>query len=236
MTGAFVLPARQEDNRYSTWRMCGWIGTRNAGLCRLVADPDLRRPVVAHQIPKETGWPESEYGPPGSTRSFKTEIADSARGLLAAMREIVWAIDPQRASLDNLAAQIRQFTSDLLEAQEIRWEFRVPEEMDRIKLDPEQRRQLLLIFKEALHNIERHSGCTTVTLSIALSHHRLAAEIRDDGHGFVVPTGRTPRTSGRGNGLENMRKRAAHLGGHLDIRSSPGQGTHLELTIPLKRR
>jgi signal transduction histidine kinase/ligand-binding sensor domain-containing protein len=165
-----------------------------------------------------------------------TEIADSARGLLAATREIVWAIDPQRAGLDNLAAQIRQFASDLLEAQAIRWEFRVPEEMDRVKLDPEQRRQLLLIFKEALHNIERHSGCTTASLSIALTHGRLAAEIRDDGRGFVVPAGQSPPFNGRGNGLANMRRRAEQLGGHLDIRSTPGRGTRLDLTIPLKRR
>lgn len=165
-----------------------------------------------------------------------TEIADSARGLLAATREIVWAIDPQRAGLDNLAAQIRQFASDLLEAQAIRWEFRVPAEMDRVKLDPEQRRQLLLIFKEALHNIERHSGCTAASLSIALAHGRLAAEIRDDGRGFVAPAGQSPPTNGGGNGLRNMRRRAEQLGGHLDIRSAPGQGTHLQLTIPLKRR
>ena len=152
------------------------------------------------------------------------------------MREIVWAIDPQRAGLDNLAAQIRQFASDLLEAKAIRWEFQVPEEINQIKLDPEQRRQLLLIFKEALHNIERHSGCTTVGLSIALSHGRLAAEIRDDGRGFVMPAVQSSPANGRGNGLANMCRRAAQLGGRLQIRTAPGRGTRLELTIPLKRR
>ena len=165
-----------------------------------------------------------------------TEIADSARRLLESMREIVWAIDPRRDSLDNLASQIRQFASDLSEAQPIAWEFRAPEEMDRIKLEPEQRRQLLLIFKEAFHNIEQHSGCGNVYLSIALSHHRLEAEIRDDGRGFALPEVQSSPANGRGNGLENMRRRATQLGGHLDIRSAPGEGTCLELSIPLKRR
>jgi signal transduction histidine kinase len=64
----------------------------------------------------------------------------------------------------------------------------------------------------------------------------MAAEIRDDGRGFVVPAAQTPSPNGRGHGLENMRSRAAQLGGRLDIRSAPGQGTHLELTIPIKRR
>jgi signal transduction histidine kinase len=165
-----------------------------------------------------------------------TEIADSARRLLESMREIVWAIDPQRDSLDNLASQIRQFASDLAEAQPITWEFRAPEEMDKIKLEPEQRRQLLLIFKEALHNIERHSSCRSVYVSIALSHRRLVAEIRDDGRGFALPEVQSSPTNGRGNGLDNMRRRAVQLGGHLDIHSAPGEGTYLELTIPLKRR
>ena len=172
----------------------------------------------------------------GKATPMLTEIGDSARGLLASMREIVWAIDPQRDGLDNLASQIREFASDLLEAQGIKWEFRVPEEINKIKLGPEQRRQLLLIFKEALHNIERHSGCSNVHLSIALLHRRLTAEIRDDGRGFVPPAIQASSANGRGNGLPNMRRRAAQLGGHLDIRSAPGEGTCLELTIPLKRR
>lgn len=199
-----------------------------AGLSRVA----ILSEVVKRQVDVNGG------GNPGGVAAapLLTEIADSARGLLAATREIVWAIDPQRASLDNLAAQIRQFASDLLESQAIRWEFRVPEEMDRVKLDPEQRRQLLLIFKEALHNIERHSGCTTVSLSIALSHGCLAAEIRDDGRGFVVPAVPSSPTNGRGNGLANMRRRAAQLGGQLQVRAAPGQGTRLELTVPLKRR
>jgi signal transduction histidine kinase len=173
----------------------------------------------------------------GNPTPMLTEIADSARGLLQSMREIVWAIAPQRDGLDNVASQIREVASDLFEAQAITWEFRVPEELNSIKLEAEQRRQLLLIFKEALHNIERHSGCNNVYLSIALLHRTLTAEIRDDGRGFVPPPVHNSSANGRrGNGLENMRRRAKQLGGHVDIRSSPGEGTCLELTIPLKRR
>ena len=102
----------------------------------------------------------------------------------------------------------------------------MPEELNSIKLEAEQRRQLLLIFKEALHNIERHSGCNNVYLSIALLHRLLTAEIRDDGRGFVPPPVHKSSANGRrGNRLENMRRRAKQLGGHVDIRSSPGEGT-----------
>jgi ligand-binding sensor domain-containing protein/two-component sensor histidine kinase len=175
-------------------------------------------------------------GREGDAMPMLTEIADSARELLESMREIVWAIDPRRDSLDNLVSQIRQFASDLLEAQPIRWEFRVPEEMERIRLEPDQRRQLLLIFREALHNIERHSGCGNVFLSLALSNHQLEAKISDDGRGFAIPQIESTPVNRRGNGLENIRRRVTHLGGHLDIASAPGDGTSVVLTIPLKRR
>ncbi|HKA18847.1 MAG TPA: two-component regulator propeller domain-containing protein [Blastocatellia bacterium] len=164
-----------------------------------------------------------------------TDIADSARGLVDSMSDIVWSIDPRKDDLNNVASRIRQFASDVLEARGIDWEFKATEEIGNIKLPPEQRRHLYLIFKEAINNVARHSACSRVTLEISISHDRLIGSIRDDGRGFAVQSGDGIPGNGRGgNGLKNMQARAVELGGRLEIVSKPGSGTQLSLEIPLK--
>ena len=165
-----------------------------------------------------------------------TEIAESARSLVGSMRDIVWAIDPRRDDLSNVIIRIQQFASDVLESRNIEWDFQGPPELEKIKLDSEQRRHLFLIFKEAINNIARHADCKCVSLNISVAHNLLVAEIRDNGRGFAGPQNAHSSTNGRGgHGLENMRSRVADLGGHLSIDSTPGQGTLLKVNIPLKR-
>lgn len=162
-----------------------------------------------------------------------TEIADSARVLVDSMRDIVWAIDPGHDDLASLIYRVRQFASDVLEPRKIKFGFPAPTELEKIKLDPDERRHLYLIFKEAINNIARHAGCSSVELRIQILNNRLAAEIRDDGRGFVMP--QPGATNGRGgHGLENMRQRVASLDGRLNIESEPGSGTCLRLSVPLK--
>ncbi len=167
-----------------------------------------------------------------------TEIADSARDLVDSMRDIVWAIDPRRDDLRNVVFRVRQFASDVLEPQEIKLDFQVQPELEKIKLDPEQRRHLFLIFKEAINNIARHAECASVSLSINVSHNQLIVEIRDDGRGFSDLQSQQSPTHERagGHGLENMQSRAAQLGGQLSVDSSPSRGTCLKLTVPLKKQ
>jgi signal transduction histidine kinase len=117
------------------------------------------------------------------------------------------------------------------------WIFKPHQKWRRSKLDPEQRRHLFLIFKEAINNIARHAECASVSLSINVSHNRLIGEIRDDGRGFSdLHPEQSPTNGGAGgHGLGNMQSRAAQLGGNLSVDSSPGRGTCLKLTIPLKK-
>jgi ligand-binding sensor domain-containing protein/signal transduction histidine kinase len=164
-----------------------------------------------------------------------TEIADSARGLAASMREIIWAIDPRQDELGNVVAEVREFASGVLETQGINWDFQVAPELETIKLDPEQRRHLFLIFKEAINNIARHADCRSVSLSLTIARQQLWGEIRDDGCGFTT-NGGGPASVANGHGLENMRRRAAQVGGQVVIDSAPGCGVSIKLMIPLKRR
>jgi len=188
-----------------------------------------RMAVLSEVVKRQTQADHSE------SVDMLTDIAESARGLVDSMSDIVWSIDPRKDDLNNVASRIRQFASDVLEASAIDWEFIAPEETGNIRLAPEQRRHLYLIFKEAINNIARHSGCHKVSLEISISHDQLAASIRDDGRGFAPQLDdRIPFDGRGGNGLKNMQSRAGELGGKLNIASSPGVGTQLTLMIPLK--
>src|SRR5262249_42069883 len=112
--------------------------------------------------------------------SILTEIAESARGAVDSMSDIVWAIDPRRDDLNSVVFRIRQFASDVLGSRKIAWHFHAAAEFDRIKLNPEQRRHLFLIFKEAVTNSVRHAECSSVGLGLRVIDNQIVAEIRDD--------------------------------------------------------
>ena len=126
---------------------------------------------------------------------------------------------------------IRRFAGDLLESRGIAWSLQAPPDAEEVKLSPVERRQLYLVFKEALHNVAQHAGAATVSMSLSVTGRRLSAVIRDDGRGFDEPAEGETR-----HGLGSMTARAAELGGELRIESASGQGTELRLEVPLSGR
>lgn len=93
-------------------------------------------------------------------------------------------------------------------------------------LSARQVSDLLAIAGEALSNVARHARARRVQLSAQLQANRLHLAVSDDGQGF--PLDYVP-----GYGLRNMHERARLLGGELNLNSQPGQGTYLELSMPL---
>src|SRR5262249_146191 len=173
----------------------------------------------------------------GATRDsakILTDIAESARVAVDSMSDIVWAVDPRRDDLSNVVFRVRQFAADVLSAKGIKWQFDAAAELERTKLDPEQRRHIFLIFKEAITNAVRHAECSEVYLSLNIVEGTIAAEIRDNGHGFATPV-LDGDDGSKVHGLSNLRARARQLGGDLQIDSSPN-GTRIRLTIPHKKR
>jgi two-component system NarL family sensor kinase len=88
---------------------------------------------------------------------------------------------------------------------------------------------LYRIAQEALNNIARHAQAGRVNVQIITSAEQAALVIQDDGLGFdptQVPPGRF--------GLVGLSERAKLLGGALELQSEPGQGTRLEVRIPLE--
>ena len=85
--------------------------------------------------------------------------AHTARNVLASMSDIVWAINPRHDYLSDLLQRIRRFASDLFAARDIDFAFRTPGADQDLKLSADMRREIYLVFKEAVNNVVRHSDC-----------------------------------------------------------------------------
>jgi signal transduction histidine kinase len=89
---------------------------------------------------------------------------------------------------------------------------------------------LYRVAQEALHNALRHSGAAEIRVTLSRSPRRVILEVADDGHGFAPDAPDAPG----GLGLASMRGRAAAAGGTLTIRSAPGRGATVRLSVPLR--
>jgi signal transduction histidine kinase len=169
---------------------------------------------------------------PDTSARLLDDMAETARGMVDAMSDIVWAIDPQRDDLVSLIARVRQFASAVFDAQGIRWNLQMACDPAQVRLDPDQRRHTYLILKESIHNVLRHAHCRSVSIVLSVIKDTLRIDIRDDGRGFTWPPAATIAPSG-GHGLMNLHVRASDLGGHCTIRTAPGAGTRVIVEYPI---
>ncbi len=158
-----------------------------------------------------------------------TDIAGISRELVDSMSDIVWAIDPERDHIGDLVHRMRRFASDVFSPRDIRLGFRSPAEEQDLQMGADLRRQIFLIFKEAVHNVLRHSGATEVSIDFQIEHGWLNLKVADNGWGFDL------LRDYDGHGLRSMRERARDAGGEIEITSSP-QGTVVALRVPVGRR
>lgn len=154
-------------------------------------------------------------------------IARLSRELVDSMSDIVWAINPEKDLLSDLTQRMRHFASDVFSARGVDFQFRVPDSDRRVRMGANFRRELFLVFKEAVNNIARHSECTHADIDLRVDPDGLLLTLTDNGRGFD-----TSKKS-EGHGLRSMGSRAEGLGGVLEIDSSEGGGTSLTFRIPL---
>lgn len=153
------------------------------------------------------------------------DIAAISRELVDSMGDIVWAIDPERDHLGDLVHRMRRFASDVFSPRDIRIVFQAPAEEQDLAMGANLRRQIFLIFKEAVHNVLRHSGATEVRIGFQVEHGWLGLEVEDNGSGFDAARRQ------EGHGLKSMRERAQSAGGGIEV-TTTNRGTTVALRVP----
>ncbi len=159
--------------------------------------------------------------------AFKTdlhiqEISSAARQATDALDEIVWAINPRNDTLPHLINYLGQFATDYLRTASIHCHLDLPENPPAKSVSAEVRHNLFLVIKESLNNIARHANATEVSLQILATNNSLSVVIEDNGRGFNGAI-----KSNGADGLENMSRRIAEIGGQFQIKSKPGAGTSI---------
>jgi signal transduction histidine kinase len=156
-------------------------------------------------------------------------IANGARELQGAMRDLVWLLEPGSGDTRDFASRLRSTCRQLLAPAIEEILIQSVGEPPAGRLPLEWTRQVLLFVREAVTNAARHSGASQVELRFEWTATSFQWCLSDDGCGFDEAA----VDFRAGSGLRNLRYRAAALGGTMILSSGLGKGTRLCLQCPL---
>lgn len=163
----------------------------------------------------------------GQVKEILARLGETSSASLRSIRDIVWAIDPAQDEGEALVDRMRRITQELLGDKGVDVSFVVTGGVEQLKLPMGARKDLLLLFKEALHNCSKYAEARTVQVSLHRKGRRLRLSIKDDGAGF------DPRLHPDGQGLASMGRRAKALGTELQLSTAPGLGTLVAVELDL---
>jgi signal transduction histidine kinase len=155
-------------------------------------------------------------------------IKKTSTELVENMSEIIWAMKEENNSLEDLLYYIKIYAVEYCASNHLDCRIDFPEKMPGGNVTGQNRRNIYLAAKEALHNIVKHAQAKQVTIK-AIFDREWILSIKDDGTGFSPGTGRPGQLVG-GNGLKNISKRIAAVNGRVEILNN--NGTEMRFFIP----
>jgi len=156
---------------------------------------------------------------------FLSKIGESATQMIDEMSDIVWAINSQNDSSESIFTRMHSFAAPLLSANDIEFSFQVDDTVKQELFVMDRRKNLYLIFKEAINNAVKYSSCTRIDVSLTRGHDVIEMTIRDNGKGFDLDAVK------RGNGLSNFGHRARDMNGSLILETNAGAGTVVKVSF-----
>jgi two-component sensor histidine kinase len=145
------------------------------------------------------------------------EIAENSREASMVMSDIVWSFDSRQDKTKNLVDRMRQYLFKMLSSKDIKYDFKAENLQLNKDLAPDVRQNIYLIFKEAIHNVVKHSNASYVRVEMQESGSKLVLVIEDNGR-------QNPKKSvavSSGQGLRNMHYRAKIIKADLEIIPEP---------------
>jgi signal transduction histidine kinase len=163
----------------------------------------------------------------GMVKANLKKIKEYSSKMMESMSDIVWAINPANDTMDKILIRMKELSAEMLEPAKVNYYFHEEGNLENLKLNVGQRKDLYLIFKEALNNAVKYSEASEVHISLKQKENRLHLRITDNGKGFDLNSARS------GNGLRNMKGRAEDMRAVLQIESILETGTTVSMDIQL---
>jgi len=158
--------------------------------------------TLAERTLKEDKDPSTWFG----------KIRENVKDLSGSFRDLLWVIDPKKDSLSDAILRLKDFGEELFSTTETHYSTNgFSEKLEDTMLDPQTKKQVVLIFKEAMHNCAKYSESTLVELTVESSTGYSSIRLKDNGKGFNV------HRQSKGRGLTNMKTRSEKIGGNLSI-------------------
>jgi signal transduction histidine kinase len=165
--------------------------------------------------------------PTSPIREILDKIARQAVEMVGQMSDTIWTLHPRNDHTGSLIRRMEDVAASLLGAASVQYTFDVSPEAMAAPPSMDQRKNLFLIYKEAVNNVVRHAHATRVTIQAGCEAGHWYLEVADNG------TGTQPAPDHTGHGLQNMQVRAQEIGGMLTLTPGPGAGTQIRITVPL---
>ena len=164
---------------------------------------------------------------PDAIRGRMEELSAQVKSLSSEVHRLAHELHPSKLDQLGLSAALRGFCKELAAAHEIAIEFEPRDVPQRLPKDVAL--CLYRITQEALQNVVKHSGASGAKVALAAHGQELHLTVTDDGSGFNAGAVRP----GSSLGIVSMRERVRMVQGHLSIQSHPGQGTRIEVRVPI---
>jgi len=168
----------------------------------------------------------SQQGNETTHKDILARMSTNAKETMDKMGDIVWMIKPGETEAGSLKQRMERFAYETGSAKNIDMQLNL-QELDQVKLTMEQRKNIWLIFKEAVNNAVKYSGTLKMELTARVQNKELLLQIKDFGKGFDTASVK------KGNGLDNMQHRARELMATLVTQSKIDTGTTIQLVIAI---
>jgi signal transduction histidine kinase len=144
---------------------------------------------------------------------------------------LTWELHSTALECIDIVGALANYVSEWSKRYGVLADFQIVK-LDQSRLSGEFKTNIYRIVQESLHNIAKHAEASHAIVSLEADEKFVVLRVTDDGSGFDAGAAR-PDTTGKGIGLSGMRERAAVLKAKFDLRSSPGEGTTITVSIPL---
>jgi len=152
-------------------------------------------------------------------------ISSSARNMAQELREIVWYTNPRFDNLNQVFERMRDLPYQLIPGCNLELHF--PDSTHHTVLSPDFRRDWMMSYREALHNIAKHAMASNVRIELTMKPGQMELHIEDNGCGF------DHELQSKGMGLQNIQVRINRIGGTVKWISIPEKGTIVKISVPL---